>query len=230
MTRASKNRVESDNVLHIPLMEQQRKQPQQARSIALVDAIKQTARALLENEGRAALTLYRLSETSGVAISSIYEYFPTMDALVAAIFEDYRNLMQIELLAEIRAMPAGTTLYQEIVLMFDVFLRFRQKQLLLDPALSGKSMRQSELHRLDLAKGGSLPPAQVTRELLDRFSDQIAYGDKDKLMFIVYHTMQAITRVIALERPNYLAEPDTVTMLAGMMYGLMTGAGKPPAR
>ena len=42
-------------------------------------------------ERRDALTVQNLSERAGVAVSSICEYYPTMESLIAAIFNDYRS-------------------------------------------------------------------------------------------------------------------------------------------
>lgn len=95
-------------MLRVEVPAQQRKVPRQARSVALVGALKQTA--------------LRLAEESGVAISSIYEYFPTKEALIAAIYEDHRNEVRSELLARIAALPADTTLYDGIVLTTEVGL------------------------------------------------------------------------------------------------------------
>ncbi|WP_322784192.1 hypothetical protein [Pseudomonas sp. PCH199] len=63
------------NVL-VELPARPRKQPKQARSVALVDALKTAGCDILEREGREALSIYRLSDYSGVAISSIYDTSP----------------------------------------------------------------------------------------------------------------------------------------------------------
>ncbi|RJF98553.1 TetR family transcriptional regulator [Noviherbaspirillum saxi] len=41
--------------------------------------------------------MQHLSERAGVAVSSIYEYFPTMEALIAAIFDDFLHEARSEL-------------------------------------------------------------------------------------------------------------------------------------
>ena len=89
--------------VQVEIPAQPRKEPRQARSMALVTALKQTGRQILESEGRDALNALRLAEDSGVAISSIYEYFPTMEALIAAVFDDYRSEARSELFADIMA-------------------------------------------------------------------------------------------------------------------------------
>lgn len=82
--KSSRGQSVHDNVL-VELPAKPRKRPKQARSVALVDALKLAGRDILEREGREALSIYRLSDYSGVAISSIYEYFPTIESLISAI-------------------------------------------------------------------------------------------------------------------------------------------------
>ncbi|WP_245704394.1 TetR/AcrR family transcriptional regulator [Pseudomonas defluvii] len=64
-----------------------RKRPTQSRSRALVDAVEQACLQILDEAGEAALTVARIAEISGVAVGSIYQYFPNKDAIVALLYE-----------------------------------------------------------------------------------------------------------------------------------------------
>lgn len=64
-----------------------RKRPTQSRSRALVDAVEQACLRILDEAGEAALTVARIAEISGVAVGSIYQYFPNKDAIVALLYE-----------------------------------------------------------------------------------------------------------------------------------------------
>ena len=64
-----------------------RKRPTQSRSRALVDAVAEACLRILEDAGDEALTMARIAEVSGVAIGSIYQYFPNKDAIVALLYE-----------------------------------------------------------------------------------------------------------------------------------------------
>ena len=65
-----------------------RKRPKQARSQALVKAITQACLQILHSESDEALTMERLSEVSGVAIGSIYQYFSTKEGVIAAVYKE----------------------------------------------------------------------------------------------------------------------------------------------
>jgi len=61
-----------------------RKKPKQGRSRELVDAVVVATGELAAEQGLEALTMPQLSRRSGVSLASIYEYFPTKDAVIAA--------------------------------------------------------------------------------------------------------------------------------------------------
>ena len=68
-----------------------RRHPQQERSIKVVNTIVDAAYEILREHGREGLTTTTLELVSGVPKSSIYQYFPDLDAIV---FEVYRLVIR----------------------------------------------------------------------------------------------------------------------------------------
>ena len=64
-----------------------RKQPRQARSRALVEAILDATERVLAQEGPEEATTTRVAEVAGVSVGSLYQYFPSREALLAAVIE-----------------------------------------------------------------------------------------------------------------------------------------------
>ncbi len=62
-----------------------RKKPRQERSRATVDAILQAAAYILVKRGWPALTTNAVAERAGVNIASLYQFFPTKEAIVAEL-------------------------------------------------------------------------------------------------------------------------------------------------
>jgi AcrR family transcriptional regulator len=62
-----------------------RKQPQQMRSRATIEAILQAAAHILGERGWAGLTTNAVADEAGVSIGSLYQYFPHKLALVEAV-------------------------------------------------------------------------------------------------------------------------------------------------
>jgi AcrR family transcriptional regulator len=64
-----------------------RKAPRQARSRATVDAIVEACARLLRDGDYAAVTTNHIAARAGVSIGTLYEFFPTKEAIVAALTE-----------------------------------------------------------------------------------------------------------------------------------------------
>jgi AcrR family transcriptional regulator len=64
-----------------------RKQPIQHRSKVTVDVILQAAAQVFEVRGYAAGTTNRIAERAGVSIGTLYQYFPSKEAIAVALLE-----------------------------------------------------------------------------------------------------------------------------------------------
>ncbi|AMO24106.1 hypothetical protein GCM10027034_17380 [Ramlibacter solisilvae] len=199
-----------------------RKRPSQKRSVALVEALKATGRAILEREGRKALTLQDLSDRSGVAVSSIYEYFPTIESLIAAIYNDYRTEARRELLAHIDSLPSSARLFDGILSTLRYATETLQQWARIDPEFNLKSTYYEELVRLDLVKTDNFWSAVVMPALMKKFADEVLVRDPQKAAFLAHHVLLAVPRAMVLGRPQYLGEEDTPLLIARMLYALLT--------
>lgn len=68
-----------------------RKTPRQRRSAELVEAIYEAGARILETEGLAALNTNRVSDIAGVSVGSLYQYFPSKEAIVAGLLRRSRQ-------------------------------------------------------------------------------------------------------------------------------------------
>jgi AcrR family transcriptional regulator len=66
-----------------------RRVPQQARSRALIQRVLDAAEALLAREDADALTTTRIATDAGIAVGSLYQYFPDKGAIVDALARRY---------------------------------------------------------------------------------------------------------------------------------------------
>lgn len=209
-------------VLHFDYLARPRKQPRQARSIAMIKALRETGRRILEEQGRQALTLFNLSESSGVATSSIYEYFPSMETLIAMIFDDLRQEARVELLSGLAALPADARLYDGLLFCIRLGLKVHCKRLQLAPESCVRATCFDELVRLDLVKAQHVWTSCVAPALLERFPDEVCTRDTQKALFLAYQTLILLPRAIVLENPAYLHEDGTAELLTRMVHALLT--------
>ena len=67
-----------------------RRRPAQARSRHTVDAILEATMLIADEEGEERLTTNRIAERAGVSIGTLYQYFPTREAIIDAIAKRVR--------------------------------------------------------------------------------------------------------------------------------------------
>lgn len=65
-----------------------RKEPQQARSNGLVEAVLHAAVQVLAKEGAQRFTMARVAEKAGVSVGSLYQYFPNKAAILFRLQSD----------------------------------------------------------------------------------------------------------------------------------------------
>lgn len=127
-----------------------RKQPQQARSRATIEAILQSAAHILGARGWDGLSTNMVAETAGVSIGSLYQYFPHKLALVEAVRRRHFD----DVLAVLRAAAD------------EALPRSRRIAALVDGMISVHS-RYPAAHRVLLEE---TPRAQEAGPLHDRFA------------------------------------------------------------
>lgn len=86
---------------------QPRRRPSGSQGHAIVQALLEAARRILERDGVDALTTNRIAEDAGVSIGSFYQYFPDKQALLAELARAL-ELRTVELVqARLSEVPAG---------------------------------------------------------------------------------------------------------------------------
>src|SRR4029434_1904324 len=73
---------------HWPRPPHPRRVPRQERSRFRVDVIRTAALRILREEGMDALTTNRIASVAGVAVASVYQYFPNKEAILASVYEE----------------------------------------------------------------------------------------------------------------------------------------------
>src|SRR5689334_22267478 len=68
-----------------------RKTPQQERSLAMVATLLEAATRVFVKEGYAKATTNRIATAAGVSVGSLYQYFPSKDAIAVELLRRYRE-------------------------------------------------------------------------------------------------------------------------------------------
>ncbi len=99
-----------------------RKKASQERSRATVDALIEATARVLVREGFERASTNRIAAEAGASIGSLYQYFPTKEALVAAVIERHKNDMMEVLrraLVRVAGMPLQQGVRELVALMID---------------------------------------------------------------------------------------------------------------
>ena len=70
-----------------------RKAPKQARSREMVEVILDAAARVFVAHGYAKATTNRIAETAGISVGSLYQYFPSKDAIAVELLRRYRETL-----------------------------------------------------------------------------------------------------------------------------------------
>ena len=92
-----------------------RKKPRQTRSRETVDVILAAAARVFAASGYAATTTNHIARRAGVSIGSLYEYFPSKDAILVALTERHVDAAEHELGALLRVLDATPLPLAEMV-------------------------------------------------------------------------------------------------------------------
>ena len=74
-----------------------RKTPSQTRALRTVDTLFEAATRILASEGEAGFTTNRIAERAGFSIGTLYQYFPSKEAIVVALVRRHRERVMREL-------------------------------------------------------------------------------------------------------------------------------------
>ena len=83
-----------------------RRTPRQERSQVTVDAIFEAVARIVATQGEGALTTNRIAELAGVSVGSLYQYFPSKEAILVAMLDQHCDRVMLALdalLAQARA-------------------------------------------------------------------------------------------------------------------------------
>jgi AcrR family transcriptional regulator len=202
-----------------------RKTASQQRSRATVDAlVGATARILIE-EGYERASTNRIAAVAGVSIGSLYQYFPSKEALVAAAAERHtQELARVALGAMIKVaeQPVEVGARELVAAAIDAH-RVDPK---LHRVLAEQVPRIGRLEDIDAVerRGGAF-----LQSYLDAHRDEIDVADVNLAAFVLTTTVEALTHVAVLRRPDLL-DGDKAGAFVNEVAGLVLRYLRPTDR
>lgn len=180
-----------------------RKKAIQPRARATVDAILEATARVLVREGYDHASTNRIAEAAGVSIGSLYQYFPSKEALVAALMERHVEEMAGVLERETtRVLDAPFPSAIEHVV--EAMLAAHAVNPKLHKVFVEQVPRVGRLQKIRDIEEGAL---RLARGFLEHRRAELRAGlDLDLASFIVVATVEALTHAAVLYRPELLAD------------------------
>lgn len=198
-----------------------RKQPRQARSVATVSAILEGVAQVLETDGFEKMTTTRVADRAGTSVGTLYQYFPSKEALLVAVVE--AKMARIDrALSTIFDLPANTPLREKVRVMITALIAEKRHRPRLNAELARQTPRLEQLRligrTLDRAHG-------MVRALLEAHRDETDVADADLAAWLVVHAVNGMIDGALLAAPKRLADPRLADAIVGHVLGAL-GAGR----
>ena len=204
-----------------------RKRPRQARSRTTVDAIVRAAAQVFAARGYAATSTNHIAARAGVSIGSLYEYFPSKDALLVALME--AHLAEGEAILE-RAAAEAMAERDPVERVVARFVR----------AMVTFHSQDRALHRV-LFEEAPLP-RHVRRRLTDvetrvvalveaflRGHPEATAREPGLAAAVVVHAVEALTHKLVVHGSPEVGVEAYVEEMVGLVMAYLTSRGSRPA-
>ncbi len=199
-----------------------RKVASQQRSRATVDALVEATARILVKEGFDKASTNRIAEVAGVSVGSLYQYFPSKEALVVAVIERHQQeIMQTvqSVLAEVLDEPVEKAV-RKLVLVAVKSHRVDPK---LHRVLAEQIPRVGKLEKLEAFNRDNYA---VFRAYLERHRDELRVDDLELASFVCVTSIEALTHNAVLHFPKVFADEAMETLIdeaARLVIGYLKG-------
>ncbi len=180
-----------------------RKKAIQPRARATVDAILTATARLLVREGYDRASTNRIAEAAGVSIGSLYQYFPSKEALVAALLARH-----VEEMSQLLHEAAATVIDAPLPVAVEHVVRAMLAAHAIDPKLHKVLVEQvPRVGRLERIGEIEEQALALARLFFERHRAALRPDlDPELAPFIVVATVEALTHAAVLYRPDTLAD------------------------
>lgn len=186
-----------------------RKHASQHRSRATVDALIEATARILVREGFDKASTNYIAEKAGVSVGSLYQYFPSKEALVAAVIDRHQQeLRQVALGALEKMMELP--LEQAVRKLVTAGIEGHR----VDPKLHRVLAEQiPRTGRLDKVETNIRDGRAMFRAYLEHHQEELRAVDLDMAAFVCVTAIEALTHRAVLHHPEFLSDQATETLI-----------------
>ncbi|MGV3624540.1 MAG: TetR/AcrR family transcriptional regulator [Archangium sp.] len=203
-----------------PRADSPRKVPTQERAQATVDAILRAAAHILRGQGWDACNTNAVAKRAGVSIGSLYQYFPSKEALLFAIAEDHATRgLEILTKAVLEASARPTNIANTV----RHYIRAMIAMHALDPKLHRVLVEQVPRLRggASVVQRSSQHAATLVRSWLETQQQHFRKVDLDVATWMLVTAVEAIAHLEVLPRPEGFDDDARVEELSRLVLGYL---------
>jgi AcrR family transcriptional regulator len=186
-----------------------RKQASQGRSRATVDALIEATARILVRDGFDKASTNRIAEAAGVSVGSLYQYFPSKEALVVAVIERHnRQIMRVvrDALDEVAAQPIEQGARALVAAAINAHR--------VDPALHRVLAEQiPRTGALETIEAYNRQAYEHLRAYLEAHRDELRAVDVELAAFVCATSIEALTHTAVLHRSEILSDEAAETLV-----------------
>ncbi len=195
-----------------------RKAPSQDRSRDTVAVIRTAAKQILEEKGFDGLTTNLIAEVAGVSIGSLYQYFPSKEAIVGAVIEQRANETIRALWEFAQNLPDNS--FEGAI---TAVTRWYVERYRTDRALYRAILPEIErLERTEFVRERTAKIGEMIALGIGGFGDEIAPSDPELAGFLIAAAAEGVLARAVLAGDDVLDRPELADELAAMVIGYLT--------
>jgi AcrR family transcriptional regulator len=168
-----------------------RRRPRQARAQATVDAIVQATARVLVEDGYDRASTNRIAHAAGVSIGSLYQYFPSKEALVAALVETHVERMMEVVTSKLDDRTAPSDLSHSAETLVNALIAAYRIDPKLHHVLCQEVPKIGDLRRIYEFEQSL---AEVIRSHLHSLRHQIRHQNIDRAVFLLINAIPSVIR------------------------------------
>jgi AcrR family transcriptional regulator len=206
-----------------------RKSATQERARITVDALVEATARILVRDGFDRASTNRIAEEAGVSIGSLYQYFPSKEALVAAVIERH-NLQLMGVVHQAFSQAAGESLDTGIRLLVTAAIDAHRIEPDLHCVLAEQTPRSGALANVELFQRSAYG---LFQSWLEERRHEIKIDDLDLAAFICVTSIEALTHTAVIHRSDIISEEraeDLVEETSRLIVGYLCPALSPQGR
>ena len=197
-----------------------RKQPQQARSKAMVAAILEAAIRVLIKRGYQGATTIAIAERAGVSVGSLYQYFPNKEEIVGTLIDQHaRQIIACvdAALDEVDPDDPG----RAIEAMIQAAIKAHRINAPLHKVLTEQVPR---VGRIKVAMDTSKVLTERLASFLTAHRAHLNGRDPQRAAFVVETVVEALTHRAVIEHPDALSTGDIEAEALELVMGYLFSA------